>query len=137
MSLKRSLATGTAVVLTALSLTGCGGGAPDDAATEDFCEVWNDDRGNTVDDAHDSAEKLEEVGTPEDFDETARDGFEIFVEVLAAVDQDDIEAMDQAAADSEGAADVWGVDQDEAADVLAFFEYANETCSGAEEEPTE
>jgi hypothetical protein len=144
MSPARSLATATVIVLTALPLTGCGGGAPDDAATDDFCEVWNTERAGSGDDspedqvdaAHESADRLEEVGTPDGIEDDARSGFEVFVDYLGDVDADDMDEMNQAA-DEDSLADGMGISEDDAADVMAFFEYAAVTCSGTEEEPTE
>jgi hypothetical protein len=132
MSLNGSVRIGSAAVLAALSLAACGG-SPDDASAEDFCDVWTDDRGNTVEDVHEAAETLEDVGTPEDIEDAARDGFTVFVEVLADVDQDVIDAMEEVSAET-GLADLYGIDEDEAADVLAFFEYANSTCVDTEGE---
>jgi len=132
MSLNGSVRIGSAAVLAALSLAACGG-SPDDASAEDFCDVWTDDRGNTVEDVHEAAETLEDVGTPEDIEDAARDGFTVFVEVLADVDQDVIDAMEEVSAET-GLVDLYGIDEDEAADVLAFFEYANSTCVDTEGE---
>jgi len=130
MVLNRSVKIGSAAVLAALLLTGCGG-SPDDASAEDFCEAWTEN-GNTVEEVHEAAETLEDVGTPEDIEDSARDGFEVFVDALADVDQDDIEAMDEAVADEGSLAEIYGIDEDEAADILALFEYANTTCHDTE-----
>lgn len=144
MALRRALSTAIAVALTALSLTACGGGAPDDASAEEFCTVWNvertgnddDSQDEQVDAAHESAEQLDEVGTPEDIDDGARHGFEVFVDYLAGVDTDDLEQMDRAA-DEDSLADAMGISEDDGTDVLAFFEYATVTCSVTEDAPTE
>lgn len=53
------------------------------------------------------------------------------------VDEDDIDAMDQAAADEAGLAETFGIEENEAADILAFFEYANTTCLDTEGQSTE
>jgi hypothetical protein len=60
---------------------------------------------------------LEEVGTPDDIDGAAREGFEVFVE-----------ALDEAVADESSLAEIYGIDEDDAASILALFEYANTTC---------
>jgi hypothetical protein len=130
MVLNRSVKIGSAVVVAALLLTACGG-APDNASAEDFCAAWTEN-GNTVEEVHEAAETLEDVGTPEDIEDSARDGFEVFVDALNDVDQDDIEAMDEAVADESSLAEIYGIDEDEAADILALFEYANTTCHDAE-----
>lgn len=136
MGIKRSVMIGIAAVLTALSVSACGGGPPDDAAAEDFCEVWttelaggdSDSPDEQVDAAHDSAADLEDVGTPEDLGEGARNGFEVFIEFLGNIDTDDLEAMEQAGSE-ESFQEVMGIDADDAADVITFFEHANALCS--------
>ncbi|WP_157987807.1 hypothetical protein [Jiangella endophytica] len=85
---------------------------------------------------HASAERLEEVGTPEDVDDAARAGFEVFVDALSEVDRDDLESLEQAAADESSLAEIYGITEDEAADIMAFFEYANGTCSEADSQST-
>jgi hypothetical protein len=136
MLLNGSVRTGSAAVLAAVCLGACGG-SPDDASAEDFCEVWTENRGGSVEDVHDAADRLEDVGTPEDIDDAARDGFVVFVDVLADVEEGDREAMDQAAADETGLAELYGIEEDQAADIMAFFEYANATCSGTEGQPAD
>ncbi|GAA1504319.1 hypothetical protein [Nocardioides humi] len=122
---------GTAAgLLLAVALTGCGG-SPGDASSEDFCAVWKADSGNDVDAVRDRAEDLDEVGTPGDIDDAARNGFEVFVEQLGEVDEAQLRELDQVAADASGLADVYGIDEDDAADVIAFFDYANGTCADA------
>ncbi len=154
MKLKRSLATGAAVVIAGLSLVGCGdddggggggggadaGDAPDNASTEDFCKVFTDvtsdlSGGGSADEqadaANEVADKFAETGTPEDMPEDARNGFEVFIGFLADVDADDIEAFEDAdPADDEAFADALGIDEDEVADVTAFFTFAATACVG-------
>ena len=137
MSLNHSVRIGAAAVLAALALAACGGGPPDDASAEDFCDVWNEDRGDTVDEVRESVEALEDVGTPEDIEDEARDGFEVFVEARADLDQDALDALDQVLADETGLADSYGIEEDEAADIVAFFDYANSTCVDTDGESTE
>ena len=88
------------LVLVGASLVGCSGGAPTDASEDEFCTGYlslASDLGTLVDatdeEALDSiktwAEELEQVGTPEDIPDEARDGFELMIEELAALDGDD------------------------------------------------
>lgn len=151
MKLKRALATGAAIVIAGFSLTACGddegggggggedaGDSPDQASTEEFCEVWNDDTigGDVGDDpeaqaeaAHQAADALAEVGTPEGMDESERNGFEVFVEFLAEVDGADIEKFAEADPTDEGSfADTLGIDQDDADDVIKFITFASQEC---------
>jgi hypothetical protein len=156
MKLKRSLATGAAVVIAGLSLVACGsdddgggggggdagdsGGAPDNASTEDFCGVFTDmssdfSAGGSADEqadaAHELADKFNDVGTPDDIPADARNGFEVFIGFLGDVNADDIEAFDNASPDDAGAlADVLGVDEADVADVTAFFTYTATACVG-------
>jgi hypothetical protein len=127
--LSRILGTGAALLL-ATTLTGCGG-SPGDASADEFCAVWAADSGNTVDAAHDRAKALDDVGTPDDIDDAARSGFEVFVDQLGDVDEAQLRELDQVAADAAGLAEVYGIDEDDAADVLAFFAYANGACADA------
>ncbi len=150
MKLKRSLATGAAIVIAGLSLVACGDddgdggggadvdGAPDSASTEDFCQVFtnvtsdlNDDGSadEQADAAHRVADEFAEVGTPDDIPDDARNGFEIFIGFLAEVDADDIESFDDAdPSDDQAFADALGISDDEVADVTAFFTYAATAC---------
>jgi len=163
MKLKRALATGAVVVLAAFSFTACGdddgdgggsgdggdaGGAPTDASVEEFCEVWNDDTigggdsedpEDQADAAHEAADRLSEVGTPEDIEDDARNGFEVFVEFLNDVEGSDIEKFAEAdPTDQDAFADTLGIDKDEAEDVIAFITYAATTCvPGMDDLPTD
>ena len=120
-------------LLLAPVLAACGG-SPDAASTKDFCAAWSADSGNDLAGVHARAKALEEVGTPDDIDDDARDGFEVFVEQLGSIDQDQLEQLDQAVADTASLADVYGIDEDDAADVVAFFDYVNQTCTSADGE---
>ena len=156
MKLKRALATGAAIVIAGFSLTACGdddggdngggsgngGGdaadAPDNASTEEFCKVFTEmtedlDGGGSAEEqadaAHELADKLSEVGTPEEADESQRNGFELYVDFLAEVDADDIEKFEEADQnDPDAFADTLGLDEEEVADVTAFFTLAATTC---------
>lgn len=120
-------------LLLASALAACGG-SPDAASTKDFCATWSADSGNDLAGVHARAKALEEVGTPDDIDDDARDGFEVFVKQLGSIDQDQLEQLDQAVADTASLADVYGIDEDDAADVVAFFDYVNQTCAAADGE---
>ncbi len=136
--LRRRVAAVSAPLLLALSLTACGGGsdasgAPDDASSEDFCAIFldqsddlgnSDDSGKQLEAAQDLADSLTEVGTPADFSDEAREGFELFVEAIDDLDEGDIEDF----ADSEDASDIF--DEDDAAKVEAFTTAAVQSCIG-------
>jgi len=166
MKLKRALATGAAIVIAAFSLTACGdddnggdgggggngGGdaadAPDNADTKEFCDVFTQmtedlDGGGSAeeqaDSAHELADKLSEVGTPEGADESQRNGFELYVDFLAEVDADDIKKFEEADQnDPDAFADTLGLDEEEVADVTSFFTFAATACvPGMEDLPTD
>lgn len=137
MSLNRWIRTGSATTLAALSLVACSGGPPDGASVEDFCDTWSDNRGGTLEEVHEFAQRLEEVGTPEDVDDTERAGFEVFVDVLAEVDQEHLDALDEAVAEEASLAEVYGISEDAGADIVTFFDYANRTCHGADSQSTD
>ena len=105
-------AAAAAVLL--LTLAGCGGddgadddgsaaSAPEDASRADFCEAFldepadfdSDDVDAAVAAAHDYADRLREVGTPDVPDE-AREGFEVYVDFLAGLSADDAGGLDDA-----------------------------------------
>jgi hypothetical protein len=118
--IKRPAAAVGAAVLLAFSLTACGGGAPDDASEDDFCEVVLDEPGEDADSINKWGDELEEVGTPEDIPEDAREGFEILVDLAKDVDDDDLE--------NENFIDEFsGEDQEKFA---AYSAYLAETCIG-------
>ncbi|WP_139980815.1 hypothetical protein [Nocardioides litoris] len=97
----RRVAPGLAgAALLVASLTACGGGgdsAPEDASQEEFCQAFNARPGDggepSVDEVHDYADKLEEVGTPESVTGDARSGYEVFVDFLSSIDDGDIEDL--------------------------------------------
>ncbi len=138
-SIKRFAGAGSAGMLLAFSLTACGG-APTDASAEDFCEAYN---GNTealdaidpegspesqaealVDALKDYAEKLDEVGTPENISDEAREGFEITVEALGDLDAGDVQ---KAIEDQSG--EFAKVSKDDEEKAASFDEYATKECS--------
>ncbi len=140
---KRVVGAGSAAVLLAFSLTACGG-APTDASKEDFCDAFNsseeifadidpeaeakDQAGDVTDAYKEFADKLEEVGTPDGISDDAREGFEIFVEELGDLDEDDVEKFLE---DPEK--DIAEVSKDDEKKVNEFTEYAGKECGAPEE----
>jgi hypothetical protein len=143
-SLKRFAGAGSAAVLLAFSLTACGGGAPTDASSEDFCDAYNgqlealgeiDPEGTPeeqsealVDALKDYADKLEEVGTPENISDDAREGFEITIDELGDLDAGDVQK-----AIEDGNNEFAEVSKDDEEKAAAFDEYATKECGGATE----
>ncbi|MBM7517868.1 hypothetical protein [Nocardioides nitrophenolicus] len=142
--MKRPLATAGATVLLALSLTACGGGAPTDASTKDFCDAisgsasdseftkayTDKDWGKIADLVHDQADELEKVGTPKDISDDAREGFEIQVDAAKDIDEKDIEKAFKDAGTGENPFET-DLSSDEKKKVEAFTKYQGEKCSGA------
>lgn len=97
----------TLLAVLLLALAGCGGddadAAPDDASRSDFCEAFldepdgfdSDDPDEAVDAAHDYADTLREVGTP-DVSDDAREGFEVYVDFLAGLEAGDADELEDA-----------------------------------------
>ena len=138
MTLKRLAAAASTAVVLALSLSACGddaGGAPDDAKAEDFCKAYNSESEvgedasaeEQADEAHKQAEEMIEVGTPEDIDEDAREGFEFLVDAIADIDEDDVEKFSSAEGEDDFK-DAIGASDDDYKKVTAFLEYATTTC---------
>lgn len=129
------------LVLVGASVAGCGGGgAPTDASEDDFCKELTSlfaDLGTMADatdkEAIDSikswAKDLEEVGTPEEMSDEARDGFELMLEQVAELDEDDttedFQKLDDDLSDSEKSA------------TTAFETYTADTCGGMDLENSE
>lgn len=118
--IKRPAAAVGAAVLLAFSLTACGG-APTDASKDDFCKVALDQPGDDVDAIHNWADDLEEVGTPEDIPDDARDGFETLIDVAKDINEDDLKE------DSNFEDEFSDEEQDNFA---AYGEYLTKTCIG-------
>jgi hypothetical protein len=137
--LKRPLAGAGAAVLLALSLTACGGGAPADASVEDFCNAVqgdNDDEalGKAVVDKDwdkvadllkEQIDAVEEVGTPEDIPDDAREGFELQIDKAGDLSADDIEKAFEDQKDPFEA----DLSDDETKKIEAYTEYQTETCA--------
>ncbi len=141
-SIKRYVGAASAAVLLAFSLSACGddsaSDAPTDASADDFCEAYNatsdtdEDASDSdkVDEAHDQADKLIEVGTPEDIDDDAREGFEILVDAVADIEEDDVDNINNAESE-EDFRDAIGASEDDFEKVIAFLTYASEACAEA------
>jgi hypothetical protein len=144
MNIKRFAAASGTAVLLAFSLTACGGDAPTDASTDDFCEAFNaqsavftelDPEASPADQAEaltdglkEYAEKLEEVGTPEGISDEAREGFEITVDELGDLDEGDVEK-----AIEDGDSNFAGISDEDEEKANAFNEYASEECGSPAE----
>lgn len=138
--LKRPLAGAGAAVLLALSLSACGGGAPTDASEKDFCEAvqgnadsaefgqafQDEDWDKLADLIKEQTEKIEEVGTPEDIPDDAREGFEIQLDQAGDLSADDVEEAFTQGDDNPFMVEV---SDDEKKKIEAFTAYQTETCA--------
>ncbi|KAA1427910.1 hypothetical protein [Nocardioides antri] len=118
---------------------GSGGGGvsgpPADASVEEFCEIVNDASwAEGVDTSDNEAvvaalqgwgDELAEVGTPEDIPDDAREGYEISLEQIEALEASDLD-KENAFEELEGK-----LSEDENEKVEAFTEYESETCADA------
>ena len=128
---------GSGALLLALSMSACvddGSGAPSDASVENFCDSYFamfsggmddiDPQASTREQGRAMAEALrswaaemDEVGTPEDMSDEAREGFELTVRVATGLDAGDVlEDLDDDFSEHELAA------------TQAFEEYATQNC---------
>lgn len=130
-----------ALLVLSLSACGGGGGAPEDASQEDFCQVYTDEpdldeslsdaspeeQAKAIKDAADDlADSFEETGTPEDIPDDAREGFEISLDNVKALDEDEIKkAIEDEDADFFDS-DVSDGDKKK---VEAFEKWASEYCA--------
>jgi hypothetical protein len=149
--MKRAAAAGATTVLLGFGLTACGDddsqgndtsggsgadadGPPADASVEEFCATINDESAYQGLDFEKPdpeavlaaiqgiADNLEEVGTPEDISDDAREGFEISLNQI-----DDLEVKDIDFASGEDPFEA-GLSEDEKTKVEAFNEYESATC---------
>lgn len=106
--------TAGAAAALSLVLAGCGGGAsgaPTDASVEEFCTAYTEGFGDAIaavdpeasedeqaeaviDALKEFAEKMEEVGTPEDMSDEAREGFELSLDSISDLSADDLQDED-------------------------------------------
>jgi hypothetical protein len=119
--------------------------SPESASVEDFCdgldafdaEIDEDaDADEQVDRAHELAEDLMDIGTPEDIPEDARHGFEVYVGAFTEIEADDVEAFENAESEDEFR-ELLGISEEDYADVTAFFTYAGENCFSTDDAPTD
>jgi hypothetical protein len=119
---------------------GSASGPPTDASVEEFCGTFLDlieqasQAGSDISDADaiglakDAADRLSEVGTPEDMPEDARRAFETAIEKIRSIPDDATQKeMDAIAAD---------LTEDQQADLQALTAYVTKTCMG-QGSPTE
>ena len=135
--LTRLAATSAGLLVGGLA-TACGGGsgAPADASKDDFCsaqsslftdldltdpEVELPTEKEMADAMHSWAEKIEDVGTPENISDEARAGFEETVEAAKGVTEADLTSPDLDALGSE-------MSEEAQQQVEAFTTYVDETC---------
>ena len=118
-------------------LAGCGddaSDAPESASVEDFCGVFLDlaqtaqEQGAEASDADalkllkDLADKLEDVGTPEDMPEDARDGLQLLIDKIKDL-PDDATAQDLAEVEKD-------FSEEDKANQEALQKYLGEACIG-------
>jgi hypothetical protein len=138
--IKRSLGAVGAAVLLAATLSACGGGPPTDASKGDFCddvvnaepdlsgldpEASPEEQAKAFKEELDKiTEKAEEIGTPEDIPDDAREGFEITIDKANDLDEGDLE---KAIEDQDE--DFFDVSDDEQDKLDAFNEWSQEYCA--------
>lgn len=120
------------LVLVGGTAAGCGGGAPADASEKDFCDSYNSlfkDLTGLDADSDDKeivvkikawGEKMEEIGTPEEMPEEAREGFDTTVALIKDLDEESTQE-DFAKIDDD-------LSEDEKAQVDAFDKFTTDTC---------
>ena len=121
------------LVLVGASSVACGG--PSDASEDDFCKEFtslSSKLGPLTETSQKEAlaaikswaEGLEKIGTPEEMSDEAREGFELMVDEVAALDADDgaegLQKLDDELSDSEQKA------------TDAFEKYTEDTCGAME-----
>lgn len=130
-----------------LSLTACGGDdaddAPESASKEEFCEAYNaepadddfdpeaspEDQAKAIIDAlKEATDKLADVGTPEDIPDDAREGFEVVINAVDGLDEEEVaKAIEEE--DEEYFDSIVSGDDKEKGD--AFEEWATGYCGDA------
>lgn len=141
--IKRPLAAAGAAALLALSLSACGG-APTDASVKDFCKVTQDEEGGeeffkAIEDkdwdkveelVKEQADEVEEVGTPDDIPDDAREGWEIQLDTIKSFSADDWEEAFKEQSDEDPFEK--DLSSDEKKKVDAYTEYENKTCDDSD-----
>jgi hypothetical protein len=141
MTIRTRLTLSSAILLVGAVTTACGGsggGAPADASKDDFCTAQSSlftdlDLDFTDPDAalpsekemadamHSWADKMDEVGTPENISDEARDGFEETVKAAGDISEADLKSPDLDALES-------NMSEEAQKKVEAFTTYVNDTC---------
>lgn len=142
--IKRSLAAAGAAALLSVGLAACGG-APSDASEKDFCEQVGEKAGEEFNEAFadgdwdklaeltkEYAEEAEEVGTPEDIPDDAREGWEIQIDKAKNLDGEELEELYKKSLENpdEDSEDPFTADlsKEDKKKVEAYTEYESETC---------
>jgi len=134
---KHALLTAS-LVLVGASAVGCGGGgAPTDASEKEFCTSLTSlfaDMGSMADASEEEAlasikewgKDMDEVGTPESISDEGREGFELMVEQVAELDEDDTtQDFEKLEAD---------LSEEEKNATAAFEKYTGDTCGSMDQE---
>lgn len=143
MLIRTRLTMTGAVLLVGTVTTACGGssGAPGDASRDDFCSAQSSlfadldldlsdpeaalpTEKDMADALHSWADRLEEVGTPDDIPEEARAGYEETVKAARDVSVEDLESPDLDALGDD-------MSQDAQEKVETFATYVSDTCGSA------
>ena len=131
----------SAVLLVGAVTTACGGsggGAPADASKDEFCKAQSSlftdldldfsdpdaklpSEKEMADAMHSWADKMEEVGTPENISDEARDGFEETIKAAQDISEADLKSPDLNALEND-------MSEDAQKKVEAFTTYVNDTC---------
>lgn len=117
MRTKRIALVGASLVLMGGMTAACGG-SPEDASEKDFCAAY--EKVDEVDDFEGlkaAVEDLEDVGTPKGISEDGRKGFEIAVDAIGDLENEEDELDEDSYSDK---------DKER---LEAFTTYAAETCS--------
>ncbi len=138
----RARLTVTSAVLVVGAVTaacgGSGGGAPADASKDEFCTTQSSlfadldldvsdpeaelpSEKEMADAMHSWAEKMEDVGTPENISDEAREGFEETIKAAQDVTEDDLKSPDLNALEND-------MSEEAQKQVEAFTTYVNDTC---------
>lgn len=111
MTTARTIRTAGAAAALALVLAGCGGDTPSDASAEEFCSAYTEGLGDAmgaidpeapedeqaeaaVEAFQEFADRMKEVGTPEDMSAEAREGFELSLDSIEGLSADDLQDED-------------------------------------------
>jgi hypothetical protein len=132
--MKKALSVAS-LLLVAGTTAGCGGngggGAPDNASQEDFCDAYTSifdgmdlesepSEAEAVRMMKDWGERMQDTGTPEDMSGDARKGFELMVGTIEDIDED------MSASDIDKLGDDWSQEQEKQGEALQA--YVGENC---------